>query len=81
MRLKFEKVDFFDIFFIPIYLIILIFSSIIFLFLYLFSLPSQCILYFIEDDVSKKNEIDTQKNISYNKIEDDKFTGNSWLYK
>jgi len=77
MRLKFEKVDFFDIFFIPIYLIILIFSSIIFLFLYLFSLPSQCILYFIEDDVSKKNEIDTQKNISYNKIEDDKFTGNS----
>jgi hypothetical protein len=77
MRLKFEKVDFFDIFFISIYLIILIFSSIIFLFLYLFSLPSQCILYFIEDDVSKKNEIDTQKNISYNKIEDDKFTGNS----
>lgn len=77
MKLKFEKVDFFDIFFIPIYLIILIFSSIIFLFLYLFSLPSQCILYFIEDDMSKKNEIDTQKNISYNKIEDDKFTGNS----
>jgi flagellar basal body-associated protein FliL len=77
MKLKFDKFDFFNLLIIPIYLIIIIFSSIIFLFLYLFSLPSQCILYFIEDDMSKKNEIDTQKNISYNKIEDDEFTGNS----
>lgn len=62
MKLKQYNFTFKDLIFIPFAISILIISAIAFIFLYLISLPSQCILYVVEKEEFKKKSLDKQKN-------------------